>query len=485
MYSNDKGFNLIDILLKIVFFIIFIFVLIYLFPQVSDLNPFYNNIFRENLHYMTESAESYFNNNLPLEIGDTKKITLKEMIDKNLIIPFVDKENNSCNLYQSYAEIIKLKEGYKLKVNLVCNDESDFIEKTLGCNNYCDGVNCKNLEDACKNCEEKPAPTPTPTPTPAPSTCTKTNNITYYEFEKIDTVLSTSWHCEEGYSLEGNSNVCYRKVVNQQPSIPVYSKDKTITSNPIVIAGKTYRDYVDAIVTYDIVTKEVVNKIEVAPDKEYVPGKTSQSCSESCSITYEERSYQCNCKNTTVGGKTKTVCSICTESVPVKSCSTSCHDTSTPGYYISKCSNGYTLDKVTDTCYKYETTYKEEKIKNVNCPSGVDGSEGNPNSSNFKCYYIKTTPGSSKCEDPKATLVNGLCYTIIKGTYQGNKCEKGSLTADGKYCVTESTETKDAVSTTTSSTQVYTEWSTSPFLEGWRRTGKIRVETEIVYVPCK
>ena len=47
---------------------------------------------------MKEAAENHFNNNLPTEMGETKKLTLKEMIDQNLIIPFVDKDNNSCKL---------------------------------------------------------------------------------------------------------------------------------------------------------------------------------------------------------------------------------------------------------------------------------------------------------------------------------------------------------------------------------------------------
>jgi hypothetical protein len=85
MYSNEKGsgFNLLDLFVKIIFAAVFIFILVWLFPKVPNMTPFYSNVFRENIKYMQEAGESYFTTDkLPIKEGETNKITLAEMFDK-------------------------------------------------------------------------------------------------------------------------------------------------------------------------------------------------------------------------------------------------------------------------------------------------------------------------------------------------------------------------------------------------------------------
>ena len=95
MYSNDKrnGFSILDIIVKIILFGLFIFILVWLFnKKVPNMTPFYSNVFRENIKYMQEAGESYFTDDkMPKEIGGEVKMTLSEMIEKKIILPFVDK----------------------------------------------------------------------------------------------------------------------------------------------------------------------------------------------------------------------------------------------------------------------------------------------------------------------------------------------------------------------------------------------------------
>ena len=89
MYSNERGsrFSLLDIVVKLIFAALFIFILVWLFQKnVPNMAPFYSNVFRENIKYMQEGGESYFTDDkLPKEIGLANRISLADMFDKKLV----------------------------------------------------------------------------------------------------------------------------------------------------------------------------------------------------------------------------------------------------------------------------------------------------------------------------------------------------------------------------------------------------------------
>ena len=53
MYSNEKkGVSILDIIVKMILFGLFIFILVWLFnKKVPNMAPFYSNVFRENIKY--------------------------------------------------------------------------------------------------------------------------------------------------------------------------------------------------------------------------------------------------------------------------------------------------------------------------------------------------------------------------------------------------------------------------------------------------
>ncbi len=141
-----------------------IFLLVWLFPtkaglkstindSVSDafdktfaekLEPLYDRIFSDNINTMKEVATAYFTTErLPKREGQTKKLTLGEMLDMKLLLAIKDKNGKMCDEEKSYVEITKMDKEYKMKVNLACGDEEDYIITYLGCYNYC-------LNDVCE-----------------------------------------------------------------------------------------------------------------------------------------------------------------------------------------------------------------------------------------------------------------------------------------------------------------------------------------------
>ncbi len=88
-----------------------------------------NISFNTNLSNMKSVASNYFKGeNLPSSIASSVKLTLENMISKNLIAEF----NTVCSMTDSYAEATKVNDtDYSLKVRLVCGDKSDYILDTI------------------------------------------------------------------------------------------------------------------------------------------------------------------------------------------------------------------------------------------------------------------------------------------------------------------------------------------------------------------
>ena len=141
-----------------------IFLLLYLFPTknglkdliseamdetiTEKLNPFYDRIFSDNLNTMKEVAIAYYTTErLPKKVGDTEKLTLGEMIEMKLLLEIKDKNGEMCDLDESYVSITKEEKEYKMKVNLKCGEEEEYIIVYLGCYDYC-------LNDICEKKEE-------------------------------------------------------------------------------------------------------------------------------------------------------------------------------------------------------------------------------------------------------------------------------------------------------------------------------------------
>ena len=535
MYSNERGsrFSLLDIVVKLIFAALFIFILVWLFQKnVPNMAPFYSNVFRENIKYMQEAGESYFTDDkLPKEIGQSNRISLADMFDKKLVLPFVDEDGNSCNQYDSYVSVTKTDNGYELKTNLVCNKESNYTIKILGCHNYCKDALCS------KTCSVE--------------------QITEYKYKKLSTV--TSYTCPSGYKKDGK--YCVKSRITDTKSA---IKTSTSTRVDVIDADKVYdsgkKTEVDVIKTknddkYEKVyinpIKEVSEgtttktKVYVDPIKSTTPGSTTTkkeaySCQKTktvkeaysctkyktetqCTTKYKKEAYSCNCSTVIVGGVSQTRCNTCYKSVPYQSCS------EVSKAYTDTCYRNVTKT-YTDTCYR-DVTVSTPGSTTYSCPSNAEGSEGS--GANLKCYYYKTTTtagsttyrcpdradGSSgsganlkcyylekvsggysyKCPSnanySTGSGANLRCYVVTDGSYHYECSEKG-YKLDGKTCkktITETSTTKkcdsgyklegdkcnkyttskiDATKKTSQKT-IY-KWSKSESLSGWTRTGETR-----------
>ncbi len=182
MYNEkNEEFSIRDIVIQILFVILFVFILLWLFPTKGDINklaenqnkdvnnvnleqafePLYARIFNENLYTMKEAAKDYFTTEkLPKKVGEKVSLTLSEMLDKKLLLPFVDSKGKQCDLQKSYVEVTKTGDEYVMKVNLSCTDNNDYVLIPMGCYNFCPATICEksDVEPIVKPAPKDPKP---------------------------------------------------------------------------------------------------------------------------------------------------------------------------------------------------------------------------------------------------------------------------------------------------------------------------------------
>ena len=113
-------FNALLILTLLVIYLLFFPKKSYVKEKLDNNNPEVEEIFNSNINNMKIASINFFENN------ESNKVTLQELIDKNLLVELKDSKGSSCDT-NSYVE----KEDNKLIINLKCLDKQETKEITL------------------------------------------------------------------------------------------------------------------------------------------------------------------------------------------------------------------------------------------------------------------------------------------------------------------------------------------------------------------
>lgn len=492
--ENRSSLKLIvAILIRLLILIAVVILLVWLFPTKQSLNPLYQDVFRNNINQMKEAAETYFTNErLPQNVGDKVRLTLKEMQEKHLIVPFVDRYGKECDLEKSYVEITKTETEYELKVNLVCSKEESYIIEHMGCNDKCAALNGQ-----------------------------KTSIVKEYEYQKdVKNKVISSYKCDKGYTLKGNKCITETKVTDKINATPVYKEVET-TEDPIektkTVDAKysdwsdwgenkeydpdnnnikwgeqelvwnekngakkitkkitkqdkskpiyqiTYDNYVGSYTQYlcsgysyyrdsnnttyqvtDWVKTQTRKKMNSVPDntnttKYVVVGMDFESCSSTCTLKpyYLVDVYTRNVsKVTKSANELKAVCNVTEQTIPV--------------YGKKQTFIGYETEVTFEISYKYlyhtKTRTKISEGKEVKYLVCKDGS----------------TPVDNKCKTTKQVISTYTCPTDYKRV--GETCYKD----------TTKTVTKNATPVYKTVNSIEYKWSTKTSLNGYTKTGRTR-----------
>lgn len=208
MYEERRdSFSIRDLILQVLFIILFVFILILIFPtknymkkyigenknktvvqegyDLEQLAVLYNQIFANNIIIMKEASVGYYTNErLPQKVGSIEKMTLQQMYDQHLVTTLTDKNGDSCDTTKSYVSVKRYDDEFQMKINLSCGNEEDYIIVYLGSYDYCDVLDI---------CEKQTKTTAIKESTPTTNNNKSTNtNVTKYicEYKKV---IGGSW----------------------------------------------------------------------------------------------------------------------------------------------------------------------------------------------------------------------------------------------------------------------------------------------------
>ena len=388
-------------------------------------------LFNYNLNSIKEAAVSYFTNErLPQSVGETVKITLKEMKDKKIILNVIDSAYKLCADDKSYVEVTKEENEYVMKVFLSCSDMEDYILVHLGCYDYCDSKVCEKKEE--KKYE--------------------------YEYKKTTNCVMSPWSAWSEWKLtrEDTSNLKKEDI-------------KTLTTNKEVVDTKDATKKVtyncDKYPGYTLVDDKCVKETKTTDTKDATPSKYSYNCDKYSG--YNIVGDKCVKEIKTIDIKDATpnpVTYSCPDGYTKNGtkCETMVSKTDTKdGSYV--CSDGYTLNGT--KCNK-ETKSTDTKNATITCPKGytkngtkcsketttTDTKDATPKYStrtvkeNYTCYQNQCTTKTvftcptgqscgnypqTSCEKVKKTCTRDKSEQYISGytcpsgyTLSGTKCTK-------------------------------------------------------------
>ncbi len=454
---EKNGFSIIGFIAQVLVVLLFVFVLMWLFPTKSYLeshgigsataNTSLNELLvNQNLLSMKDAAKEYFTvSRMPATEGEVKILSLDDMINSSMVVELTDAYGNKCNRNDSYVRVVKIGNEYEMEVLLTCGDVTKKVITTIGCYNFCESGMCekeskyvtlyqysKEVKGTSKwtdwsewskekVTENKTTKVETKTVTEKTGTTTKI----------VDADAKTTYSCKEG-KLEG---------------------DKCIigTTGTKTVAA-------DATTTYSCKEGKRDGKKCIITTKKNADAKTTYSCKEGkrdgkiCIITAAKTvpatphtTYTCSEGN--VSGATCVITEY-TSAIPhIKvsfNCSAGpCVSESKIDYYYCKDSS-YTLSGT--TCYK-NTYVAATPHTTYTCSQGsVSGSQCNIPAKTVPATATTTYSCKEGTRDGKICIITTTVDAIAKTTYS---CKEGTLS--GKNCIITTSGTKlvDADATTT------------------------------------
>ena len=445
MYDNDNvtyrlGINWFDILVKIILLIVFIVILLVLFPK-PDLDVFYDSIYTNNINTMKDAAKSYYTvDRLPSTVGESTSMSLKEMVDNHMLIRFKDKDEKYCDETNSGVEVTKTSnDSYVLKVNLNCGEQKDFILETIGCTTVCSNGTCTVVTN---NGGSSNVANNSATNTGATveddenyggdvkfnSTSTKdvyTTTVTLYQHKKPVTTTSTIYTCPEGYVRNGTT--CTRSTTGATiDATPIYGADKQIITNAKYNDGyrqKVYTDYIKQRTGYDYSCPSGYTLNGSYCIKYTSANVNYGSTTYTCPTGYTKSGTKCvkTYTATYAGGNTSYTCPN-GGTLNGTTCTLTTSASSTGGY---TCPSGYTQNGT--SCYK---VYQATSSTSYSCPNGgtLNGTKCVTTSSSSYNATANTSYGSWYVTGTKyyastiSVYTNNTSKVVFNGAVSGAVC---------------------------------------------------------------
>ena len=184
--EDEKKINWLSLFIKIVIAFAFILIIVWLVSKLINRNKL-SDTFKNNINNMETVAVKYFKDiDLPTKQGESIKVTLGEMIEKELIVSVKTSEGGKCDTQNSYSKITRKKDNYEVETRLECGKEKNTITRKFSFKD------CKNCTTDTKNNDTKNNDTKNNNTNSNNSNSNTSTGVTYYEYVKEWTTY-TKW----------------------------------------------------------------------------------------------------------------------------------------------------------------------------------------------------------------------------------------------------------------------------------------------------
>ncbi len=195
MENDERRISWLSLFIKIVIAFAFILIIVWLVSKLINRNKL-SDTFKNNINNMETVAVKYFKDiDLPTKQGESIKITLDEMIEKELIVSAQTSEGEKCNTKTSYSKITRKKDNYEVETRLECGKEENTITRKFSfkdcrnCTTDTKNNNTKNNSTKDNNTNNNSVNSTNNTNN---NNSTNTTGVTYYEYVKEWTTY-TKW----------------------------------------------------------------------------------------------------------------------------------------------------------------------------------------------------------------------------------------------------------------------------------------------------
>jgi hypothetical protein len=139
MYEEtDKkmSINWPSLILKLVLIVLAVILIIWVVKtlggKTSSGTTVASSEYTTNINNMKAAGFEYFTgSNLPSKVGDTKKLTLEELINQKLVVDFTN-NGKTCDVSKSFVQATKTSDNnFALKVALSCDEKDDYLVTTI------------------------------------------------------------------------------------------------------------------------------------------------------------------------------------------------------------------------------------------------------------------------------------------------------------------------------------------------------------------
>lgn len=449
----EKRTTFVDFLIQLIFIILFVILLVWLFPTKDWLKENYFNNgeynyeretiindskYVDNINNMLEASKSYFGYdvNLPENIGDTVSVTLDELVNNHIMIMPKNSKGKKCDR-NSTSVITKTESGYTIKVELTCGSDSDYIIRNVGCDPFCKD----NCNQRCTLEYEYSKKTEGYYTNWSNWSAWSTVKRTAGENIKVEEKYIKTKICPSGYTLNSKKTACVKVVKDTKeedaketrtcPSGYEFDKD----GSKCIRNSSSTRE-VDANITYSCKDGYTLTKDNKCIKTENISKETDANVKYTCSSGYtlnNNKCYNYETINSTVS--TRNVCKSGFAYVGKNTCTSVTNRNLDPNIYKGvKCSVTYEMD-CNNECkvIEKETCTMPSTLKHsYSCPSGYELSSDKKTCSkttieNAKVeYYCNNgTLSGTKCiitETKVDTIESNYSYSCKEGTLKGSKC---------------------------------------------------------------